>query len=67
MNDSAFNASHFAYSDIRQHPRCRLRRHRPMPESARAAQFSAFAALTGFDEEISDAERRNMTAPTEPI
>ena len=30
----------------------------PMPRSSRAAQFSPFAALTGYDAEISEAMRR---------
>jgi len=34
-------------------------RHRkPMPREARAAQFSPFAALTGYDELIAESERR---------
>ncbi len=45
------------YADIMQHPRYQLRHHRPMPAAGRAAQFSAFAALTGFDEEIGEAAR----------
>ena len=45
------------YTDIMQHPRYRLRLHRPMPPLSRAAQFSAFAALTGFDEEIDETAR----------
>ncbi len=45
------------YSDIIRHPRYRLRSHRPMSEQSRAAQFSAFAALTGYDEEIGEAAR----------
>lgn len=32
--------------------------HPPMPRSSRAAQFSPFAALTGYDAEISEAMRR---------
>lgn len=35
----------------------RLRHHRPMPMASRAAQFSAFAALTGYDEDIAEAAR----------
>lgn len=34
-----------------------LRHHRPMSPQGRAAQFSAFAALTGFDEEIDETAR----------
>lgn len=33
-------------------------RHPPMPRPQRAAQFAAFAALTGFDEQIDRMERR---------
>ena len=35
----------------------RLRHHRPMAMTSRAAQFSAFAALTGYDEDIAEAAR----------
>ena len=45
------------YADIRQHSRYRLRVHRPMNETARAAQFAAFAALSGFDETIDETAR----------
>lgn len=38
------------------------RNHKPMPISDRAAQFSPFAALTGFDEEIDEAGRKMMQA-----
>ena len=40
-----------------KHPRYRLQKHTPMPEASRAAQFSAFAALTGYDEEIEETAR----------
>ena len=33
-------------------------RHPPMPRPQRAAQFAAFAALTGFDEQLDRMERR---------
>ena len=33
-------------------------RHPPMPRPQRAAQFTAFAALTGFDEQLDHMERR---------
>ena len=46
-----------SYADMLNHPRYGLRHHRPMPEMSRAAQFSAFAALSGFDEEIGEAGR----------
>lgn len=45
------------YADIMQHPRYRLKKHKPMTAQSRAAQFSAFAALTGFDEEIDETAR----------
>ena len=45
------------YADIMHHPRYRLQHHRPMREESRAAQFSAFAALSGFDEEIDETAR----------
>ena len=44
-------------ADLICQPHYRLRHHRPMPMSGRAAQFSAFAALTGYDEDISEAAR----------
>lgn len=40
-----------------EHPRYRLQTHKPMPELSRAAQFSAFAALTGYDEELDETAR----------
>ncbi len=45
------------YTDILTHPRHSLQHHIPMKEESRAAQFSAFAALTGYDEEISETAR----------
>lgn len=45
------------FADILSHPRYTLRRHRPMRLQDRAAQFSAFAALTGYDEDIGEAAR----------
>lgn len=46
------------YADIMNIPRPQLQHHRPMPIENRAAQFSAFAALTGFDDEIDETARR---------
>ena len=40
------------YDDIIHLPHHQSRRHKPMPMSARAAQFAPFAALTGFDSAI---------------
>ena len=45
------------YEDMMNYPRYRLQSHKPMPEESRAAQFSAFAALTGYDEEIDETAR----------
>ena len=36
-------------------------RHAPMPRQSRAAQFSPFAALTGYDDAIAETER--LTTP----
>ncbi len=48
-----------SYSDIIDQPRPMTNRRR-MTREARAAQFAAFAALTGFDDVI---ERENDTSP----
>ena len=40
------------YDDIIKHDRYMLKYHLPQPIQKRAVQFSPFAALTGFDEEI---------------
>ena len=45
------------YSDIIDMPHHVSRKYRQMSMEARAAQFAPFAALTGFDDEISDAEK----------
>jgi len=45
------------YDDILHLPRPEPRRHLRMSASDRAAQFSPFAALTGFDRTISEAGR----------
>ncbi len=45
------------YSDIIDLLHHRSQKHPAMPLSDRAAQFAPFAALTGFDEEIAEAER----------
>lgn len=44
------------YDDIRNHSRYKLKHHQPMSMWSRAAQFSPFAALTGYDE-IDEAAR----------
>ena len=45
------------FSDILDHPHYVSRTRQHMPQAARAAQFSAFAALTGYDEDIGEAAR----------
>ncbi|MFR7907878.1 MAG: hypothetical protein ACLU4K_06620 [Oscillospiraceae bacterium] len=45
------------YDDIKNHERYRLKKHTPMSMWSRAAQFSPFAALTGFDEDIDETAR----------
>ena len=45
------------YDDIIKHERYMLKYHLPQPMMKRAAQFSPFAALTGFDEEIDEIAR----------
>lgn len=51
-----------AYDDIIHLPRHVSPRRRPMPLADRAAQFSPFAALTGYDETIRETGRRTDTA-----
>lgn len=45
------------YDDIRNHSRYKLKHHQPMSMWSRAAQFSPFATLTGYDDEIDEAAR----------
>lgn len=45
------------YDDIIKHDRYMLKYHFPQPIQKRAVQFSPFAALTGFDEEIDETAR----------
>ncbi|MBR2284894.1 MAG: hypothetical protein IJ874_10845 [Ruminococcus sp.] len=45
------------YDDIRSHERYRMKKHQPLSMWSRAAQFSPFAALTGYDEEVGEAAR----------
>lgn len=45
------------YDDIISLPRHVSKHRAPMPRSNRAAQFSPFAALTGYDAEINEAMR----------
>lgn len=45
------------YDDIINLPRPASNKHPPMPMSDRAAQFSPFAALTGYDEAVMETGR----------
>ena len=47
---------HFKYDDILDLPRPKSK-HEPMPMSDRAAQFSPFAALTGYSDAIDETAR----------
>ena len=49
------------FSDIMNLPHHVSAKHRQMPLADRAAQFSAFAALTGYDEEIDETARLTDT------
>lgn len=45
------------YDDIMDMERPRSAKHPPMPREERAAQFSPFAALTGYEEAIQETRR----------
>lgn len=47
-----------SYSDMLTLPRPPHLHHSPMPRPQRAAQFAAFAALTGFEDKLTRMERR---------
>ena len=51
------------YSDILDLPRPVSRRHKPMARVARAAQFSAFAALSGYEGIIREEARLTDACP----
>lgn len=51
----------YNYDDIIDHPRYISGKRSPMTPHDRAAQFSPFAALTGYDEEIDETARRTDT------
>lgn len=46
------------YAAILDHPRHVSQKHPPLPPESRAAQFSPFAALTGYDDAVVEAARR---------
>lgn len=45
------------YDDILHLARPQSKKHRPMPKEDRAAQFLPFAALTGYDDAVSETAR----------
>ena len=47
------------YDDIRNLPHHVSKHHPQMPMEKRAAQFAPFAALTGYDKAIQDANQEN--------
>lgn len=51
---------HQDYEDIIHLPRPVSAAHPPMPMQERAAQFSPFAALTGYQDIIEEETRNNM-------
>ena len=46
------------YEDIIERERPVSKKHRPMPAANRAAQFSPFAALSGYDDAIRETDRQ---------
>lgn len=51
------------YDDIIHLPRHVSKRHPPMPLAKRAAQFSPFAALTGYEEAVQESARVTLPPP----
>ncbi len=51
------NKNNFDYADMLNLPRHVSKRHPPMPVEERAAQFSPFAALTGYEDAIKETGR----------
>lgn len=60
MNENDF---YCGYSDIIDLPRHVSEKHKPMPALARAAQFSPFAALTGYEEAVEETARLTGARP----
>lgn len=50
------------YSSIIDHPHFKSGTRKPMSMENRAAQFAPFAALTGYDEAISDTAKQALEA-----
>lgn len=48
------------YDDMIHLPHPVSKRHKPMSMWQRAAQFAPFAALTGFDDAIAEAEKESV-------
>lgn len=55
------------YADIIDLPHHRSLTHPPMSLYDRSAQFSPFAALTGYNEMIADASEKSTDDPTAPL
>ena len=51
------------YDDIIHLPRPVSKRHPPMPLAKRAAQFSPFAALTGYEDAVRESARITLPPP----
>jgi len=51
------------YGDIINLPRPASKRHPPMPLAKRAAQFSPFAALTGYEDAVRESARITLPPP----
>ncbi len=51
------------YADMLDMPHPVSQRHIPMPREKRAAQFGAFAALSGYDEIIAEAKQAGAAWP----
>lgn len=55
------------YSDIIDHPHYQSKTRPHMPMSSRAAQFSPFAALTGYGESVEETARNHIISVEEMI
>lgn len=62
MEEAAKEAERL-YGDILHVPHHVSRNHTPAPRTSRAAQFSPFAALTGYDAAIAETARLTETKP----
>ena len=65
MEEAAREAERL-YGDILDAPRHVSKRHHPAPRTSRAAQFSPFAALSGYDDAIKETARLTDVKPELP-